>query len=55
MREQRQRDIRRFFHTMFSRRIVIIGAVGTAFFLLIALIAAVAILAALRGRLEGEQ
>lgn len=39
MREQRQRDIRRFFHTMFSRRIVIIGAVGTAFFLLIALFA----------------
>lgn len=39
MREQRKREFRRFFHTMFSRRIVIVGVVGTLFFVLVALFA----------------
>lgn len=38
-REDRIRAIRRFFRTMFSRRIVIIGFVGTMFFVLVALFA----------------
>lgn len=39
LRQQRKRDLRRFFHTMFSRRIVILGVVGTGFFLLVAIFA----------------
>lgn len=39
MREQRKREFRRFFHTMFSRRIVIVGVVGTLFFVMVALFA----------------
>lgn len=38
-RKKRIANMRRFFRTMFSRRIVIVGAVGTAFFVLLAIFA----------------
>lgn len=38
-RKEKVANMRRFFRTMFSRRIVIIGAVGTAFFVLVAIFA----------------
>lgn len=38
-REDRARSFRRFFRTMFSRKIVIVGFVGTLFFVLVALFA----------------
>ncbi len=38
-REQKKRDIRRFFRVMFSRKIVVVGAAGTLFFVLVAIFA----------------
>jgi ABC-type dipeptide/oligopeptide/nickel transport systems, permease components len=38
-REQRKRDIKRFLRAMFSRKIVVVGAVGTLFFVLVAIFA----------------
>lgn len=38
-REDRMRAVRRFFRTMFSRKIVIVGFAGTLFFVLVALFA----------------
>lgn len=38
-REQTKQNIRRFFRVMFSRKIVIVGAVGTLFFVLLAILA----------------
>lgn len=39
LREQRRRNLRRFTHTMFSRRIVALGVCGTLFFVLVAIFA----------------
>ena len=38
-RKEKIANMRRFFRVMFSRRIVIVGAVGTIFFVLVALLA----------------
>lgn len=40
-REQTKQNIRRFFRAMFSRKIVIVGAAGTLFFVLVAIFAPV--------------
>lgn len=38
-RQQRIEDMRRFFRVMFSRKLVILGAIGTSFFVLVAIFA----------------
>ena len=36
---KKQSDIKRFLRTMFSRKIVVLGAIGTTFFVLVAIFA----------------